>query len=509
MSDESLSVAVAPPPEVLSGAPPARKMIASSLSLSFSRVYGAAISGIQAIYIARVLGPEEFGVFNLIYLIGWYIGLVNFGSRDVAFRDIPYYRGQKDPAREKLSRDVSFTTEILWRLVSSFGLAVAALLVKEPLLRYGLLLWSVSLFGMRMAELYNTISTVEQDFLAVSWINSLRLTIIFAVVLLTIRWMGVYGPVLAPAVGSAVAVVLYARRHPLAFDFSLDREQIKRMVKVGVPLATLTFVFWLYQNADRSVIAAVLSKSDLGYYAIASFIVQFVIQLPSDFITVLQPKLYRELGKDNQLADIKGLVVQTTRTYAYLSPLGVLLLWTWFPVMVDLLLPKYGPSVPLLRILSIAIFFSFLLMVPHTILYSPGINRQTACVVVWTGCAALTAGVGYALIRMGYGLSGIAAASVLGRAAAAAVFLFLTRSYYRDWMDQRWHFYLEILVPMAYAGGLLAIFSHFKWVATSIPAVLAQTVFLLAAYLPFLLLLNRKVGLVKRGWLGTAVGRGA
>lgn len=472
-------------------------MIASTLSLSFSRVYGAAIAGIQAIYIARVLGPEDFGAFNLIYLIGWYVGLVHFGARDVAFRDIPFFRGQKDPAQEKLSRDVSFTSEILWRLVSSFGLAVAALFFKEPLLRFGLLLWAVSIFGTRMAELYNTVSTVEHDFTLVGWVNSVRLTIIFGFTVATIRWMGVYGPVLAPAVGSAVAVILYARRHPLAFDFSLDREQFVRMVKVGLPLATLTFVFWLYQNADRSVIAAVLSKSDLGYYAIASFIVQFVIQLPSDFITVLQPALYKELGKDNRLADIKGLVVQTTRTYAYLSPLAVLLLWTWFPVMVDLLLPKYGPSVPLLRILSIAVFFSFLLMVPHTILYSPGINRQTLCVFVWTGCAALTAGVSFVLIRMGYGLNGVAAASVLGRAVAAAVFLYFTRSYYCEWMGQRWHFYFEVMIPMIYVAAILALYTRLGWRAASIPALLGQTALLLIAYVPCLLLYNRKTGLLK------------
>lgn len=481
-------------------------MIANSLSLSFSRIYGAAISGIQAIYIARVLGPEEFGVFNLIYLIGWYIGLVHFGARDVAFRDIPYFRGQKDPARERLSRDVSFTTELLWRGISSVGLAVGALLVKDPMLRYGLLLWAVSLFAMRMAELYNTVSTVEHDFILVGWVSSIRLTIIFGFVLLSIRWMGVYGPVLAPAIGSAVAVFLYMRRHPLAFSFSLDRDQLWRMVKVGVPLAALTFVFWLYQNADRSIIAAVLSKSDLGYYAIAAFIVQFVIQLPSDFITVLQPRLYSELGKDNQLADIKGLVVQTTRTYAYLSPLAILLLWTWFPTLVALLLPKYGPSIPALRILSLAIYFSFILVVPHTILYSPGINRQNLCVAVWGGCALLTAGAGYGLIRLGYGLSGVAAASVLGRALAAVLFLYFTRSYYCEWMHQKWHFYFEILVPMAYVACILGIFGHYGWHASSIPALLGQSALLLVAYVPCLLLYNQKAGLIRFRWSRQANG---
>jgi len=476
-------------------------MIGSTLSLSASRISGAAISGVQAIYVARVLGPEKFGVFNLIYLIGWYVSLVHFGARDVAFRDIPYFRGQTDPVREKLSRDVSLTSEILWRALTSSGLALVALTLKDPLLRYGLLLWAVSMFLVRMAELYNTISTVEQDFVFVSWVNSTRLAIIFAVILLTVHWLGIYGPLLAPIVGSMVAVSLYSRRHPLAFSFSLDRSQFGRMVTVGLPLAALTFVYWLYQNADRSIIAAVLSKSELGYYAMAAFIVQFLIQLPADFITVLQPNLYRELGKENRLADIKGLVVHTTRAYVYLSALAILMLWTWFPPLIHLLLPKYEPSIPVLRILSLTIFFSSVLVVPYTILYSPGINRQILCVGIWGGSALLTAGIGYGLLRLGYGLSGVAVASVLGQAMAAAAFLFLTRRYYCDWMDQKWHFYLELLAPMGYVGCILGLLGYFGLHASSVPALLGESVLLLGVYLPCLLLFNRKAGLVNWKWL--------
>ena len=451
----------------------------------------------QAIYIGRVLGPEKFGLFNLIYLIGWYVGMVHPGARDVAFRDIPYFRGRKDPVREKLSRDVSVTSEILWRALASSGLALAALLLKDRLLRYGLLLWAVSMFLMRMAELYNAIGTVEEDFVFVSWVNCTRLALAFGFVLASIRWLGIYAPVLAPAAGSAAAVVIYARRHPLAFSFLLDRGQLQRMVAVGVPLASLTFAYWLYQSADRSLVAAVMSKSDLGCYAIAAFIVQFVTQLPADFITVIQPNLYRELGKENRLADVKGLIVHTTRAYAYLSPLAILLLWTWFPVLVHLLLPKYEASIPVLRILSLTIFFSSLLVMPHTILYSPGINRQIICVGVWCGSALLTAGTGYGLVRLGCGLSGVAAASVLGQALAAAAFLTLTRRYYCEWMHQTWCFYLEMLGPVSYAGVVLILLKYYRLQATSISALLMESALLLVVYAPCLLFFNRQTGLLK------------
>ncbi len=471
-------------------------MVGSTLSMSASRIYGAVMSGVQGIYIAHLLGPQLFGVFNLIYLIGWYVSLVHLGSRDVAYRDIPFYRGRNDSAREKLTRDVSVSTEILWRGFSSLALAVAALCLKDPMMRAGLLLWAVSMFVARLSELYSVLTTVEQDFVFVSWVNAIKLTVVFAIIVLTTPWFGIYGVLLGPTIGGALSVCILSRRHPLAFSFSLDRMQFLRMLRAGLPLAVLTFVSWVYVNADRSIVAWVLPRIELGYYTAAAFMVQFLTQLPGDFVTVLQPKLYRELGKENRLADIKGLVVHTTRAYVYLSALAILMLWTWFPPLIHLLLPKYEPSIPVLRILSLTIFFSSLLVVPYTILYSPGINRQLLCVGVWGGSALLTAGSGYGLLRLGYGLSGIAVASVLGQAMAAAAFLFLTRHYYCEWMDQKWHFYLELLAPIGYVGCILGLLGYFGLHASSVPALLGESVLLVVVYLPCLLLFNRKAGLV-------------
>ena len=476
-------------------------MAGSTISLSASRIYGAAIAGVQGIYIARLLGPQLFGVFNLIYLIGWYISLVQPGARDVAYRDIPFYRGRKDPDREKLTRDVSISCELLWRGFCSLALAIAALFLKDSLLRVGLVVWAGSMFVARVCELYSVLSTAEQDFVFVSWVNAIKLTLTFATILLTIRWLSLYGALLGPAVGGAFAIYLFARRHPLAFSFSLDRPQLRRMLRFGLPLALLTFVYWLYASADRSIIALVLPRIELGYYAAAAFIVQFLTQLPADFITVLQPHLYRELGKDNQLADAKALVVGTTRAYAYLSPLAILLLWIWLPPIVHWLLPKYDPALPVVQILSLNVFFASALAVPYTMLYSPGINRQTLCAGVWGGSALLTAGVGYLLLRLGYGINGVAIATVLGQSAAAAAFFYFTRAYYRDWMGQNGFFYLELVGPMAYAACILAGM-HYLLPLVTLPllSAAAWSPVLVLLYLPWLLLLSHRIGVLKLRW---------
>ncbi len=50
----------------------------------------------------------------------------------------------------------------------------------------------------RLSERYNTMSTFEQDFVYVSWVNALKVTVTFLVVLLAIRRVGVYSQQLVP-----------------------------------------------------------------------------------------------------------------------------------------------------------------------------------------------------------------------------------------------------------------------------------------------------------------------
>ncbi len=426
-------------------------MLGNTLFLSTSRIYGAAISAAQGLLIARALGPHLFGVFNLIYLIGWYVGMVHFGARDVAYREIPYFRGRHDPAQEKLVRDVTVTGEMVWRAISSILLALAAFCVRDPLLRNGLLLWAGYLFVARLSELYNLLTIIEHDFALVSWVNALKLTVTFGFIAATIHWLGIYSALVGPVLGSALAIHLFARRYPLAFVFRWHKPEFLRALKSGFPLALLTFVYWLCANSDRTVVAFSLDRASLGYYGIAVFLTQFLMQLPGDFITVLQPRLYRELGKENELAGAR------------------------------------------LRILSLNLFFASLLAVPYTILYSPGINRQGACVIVWSCCALFTAAAALGFLRLGWGLNGVAVASVLGLAAAAVWLSCLAYRYYSGWLQQDWRFYVELVVPLAYMALILAAVGYetrawsMSWVTAA-----ARSGLLLLLYLPYLVYMNRR-----------------
>ncbi len=476
-----------------------RAMLASTLGLSVSRIYGAAISAVQGLLIARVLGPYLFGVYNLIYLVGWYVGLAHFGARDVAYREIPFLRGQRDAPREKLIRDVAITAEIVWRLACSILLGLSALWVRDSLLRNSLLLLALSLFVARLSELYNMLATVEQDFTLVSWVNALKLSVTFSVIAATIHRLGIYGSLIAPIFGSAVAIYFFRRRHPLAFTLRWESQEFRRVFKIGFPLALLTFVCWVYLNSDRTIVAAFLGRTDLGYYGIAVFLTLFLIQLPSDFITVLQPRLYRELGRQNELADLKDLIVNASRVFAYLSPLVILFLWVWVPPVMQFFLPHYGPSVPVIRILSLNLFFASALVMPYTILYSPGINRQTTCLLVWGGCAVLTAAAACGFLRLGWGISGAAVASVLGQATAAVAFFLLAHRYYSGWMGQDWRFYFELAVPIAYLGFVVAAVHYLGSDRSSSPLTLvAHTLFLGLVYVPCLVFFNRKTRMWNR-----------
>jgi len=139
------------------------------------------------------------------------------------------------------------------------------------------------------------------------------------------------------------------------------------------------------------------------------------------------------------------------------------------------------------------LFFASLLAVPYTILYSPGINRQGACVIVWSCCALFTAAAALGFLRLGWGLNGVAVASVLGLAAAAVWLSCLAYRYYSGWLQQDWRFYVELVVPLAYMALILAAVGYetrawsMSWVTAA-----ARSGLLLLLYLPYLVYMNRR-----------------
>ena len=67
--------------------------------------------------VASFLGPAQFGVIKILEMIQEMSKYGNLGFTSVAAREIPYHRGRQDEEKEKLTRNVAYSSEIILTLV--------------------------------------------------------------------------------------------------------------------------------------------------------------------------------------------------------------------------------------------------------------------------------------------------------------------------------------------------------------------------------------------------------
>jgi hypothetical protein len=72
------------------------QIIRDILSYSASGIVAQALGLIAGFWVARLLGPSDFGVWNAVSLVLVYGAYLELGALSAMGRDLPFYHGQRD-----------------------------------------------------------------------------------------------------------------------------------------------------------------------------------------------------------------------------------------------------------------------------------------------------------------------------------------------------------------------------------------------------------------------------
>src|SRR5882724_630280 len=108
-----------------------------SSKLTLAAAGGAVLTIPANLWVAHTLGPEILGKVNLVGLWIMYAGLVRPGFFEGANREVIHSLGQSRDREAAVSQNTGFVCDLLFGLIPALALAVAALLVHDPILRTG------------------------------------------------------------------------------------------------------------------------------------------------------------------------------------------------------------------------------------------------------------------------------------------------------------------------------------------------------------------------------------
>ena len=368
--------------------------------------------------IGRFLLPKEYGIISLAALWTLYGGLFNPGMLSAAAREVPYLLGKKEEQKAKLIQNISISSDIVWSILPFIVILIASFYYPDRIIRIALLITGINFFLTRLAGYWSTFNFTKQNFtvVAIGKLISVVATPIFIIV--AIYCLKIYAVLLAPIFSGLLMFLYYLKRGPIGYHFRWDWKEIKKLAKVGIAFSLSGLIFYGYRMADRTIIAAHLSLTDLGLFTFAMGLIIFAINFLADFGRVLEPILWKNSGANKDTKDtIKSFsIIKRVAVYiALFTAVSIPILQVVYNYVIPLATPNYINSVTVFNVLSLYLYLAALAILPAIVLNSSVVNKQNKITFLYGIGLGIAVLFDLGLIYLGFGIVTIAIVTVVSQ----------------------------------------------------------------------------------------------
>jgi O-antigen/teichoic acid export membrane protein len=408
-----------------------------------------AIEVVTAIATRRFLGPYLMGIWSLFKIALEYCGYTLLGVGRAAMYKLPLLVGKKDNEAVEEIKNATFTFLISTSFVISFLLLIVVFFLKNTLPReftIGIIALSAYIIFQRFELFYMVLLKSFKDFVLLSKsmlvIALLDVLMVFVAVRI-FKINGLYATIIMLSIVNTVYIYA-STKYRARFSFSFSR--IKELVMFGFPLMGIGIVDTVLWSTDRIMIAKMIGVTFAGYYSLGIMARTSLYEI-SAISSVIKPSMLEAYGNRENVHDAKKYIIVPTEINACIIPAVLGMAYFAIPVFVRLILPKFIPGIVAMQIILFDVFFRALC--PQTRALLVALNKTKWIITVVLITILMNIALNYVLIRRGYSIEGVAAAT-----AISSFFLFLTSLAYTlvhfETYKNTILFVLKMMIPAAY-----------------------------------------------------------
>lgn len=385
---------------------------------------------IVGIVLARILTPEQFGIYAVALTVqSILITVADLGLSADLIRS-------KEP--ERIAPTVATLGLVMGTVMTAitfgFSTTLAALLGSPAaapaiaVLSFTLVLAGATVVPYAMLQRRfqqrEMFVVVVADFVVSTTVTLLLIAAGFGVLGLAI------GRVAAQIVSSAMQFAL-ARVRP---RYGIDRSMLRPVLAFGVPIAAANLLSWALLNVDNIVLARVAGATALGYYVLAFNISSWPMSALAHVVRSISLPYFARSTRGGE-----GLAALTAAAWAGALPAGAVLAALAAPLIEVVYGPKWLPAAPVLAALGVYgslrvvfdIFAGYLYAKGHS---GPVLVIQIIWLVVLTA-AMMVATRAYGIVGAGWAHVLVAIVVIL---PAYLIALRVTDVHARDFLREAW-----------------------------------------------------------------------
>lgn len=372
------------------------------------------------IYAARLMGPTEYGLWNLLSLVPVYGTIIQFGVLNGMNREVPYFFGAKEPERVQIIRHTTYTVVVGTALVAFIALMVAGILIPDSKIGFPLLLLSGGLLFAQQIYLYFQIYLKSaKHFILISAQQLLFVPILVLIALPTTILWGLSGYIAALTFSMILTSIWIAKRIEHRNQFNVDWQEARHLAKIGFPIMVTGLLYGLLTSVDRWVIVTFLGTTQLGYYTLAIITLRMITMFPLVISQQIYPRLAEAYGASRDITKLKSLLVQQLALSVVIMAPLVIGIYFFFPPLITRFLSEYAPGIDSMRVTLLGVVFLPLSSALGNLLIIIGKQNYP----MFAQAAAIVANVvaGTFFANIGWGIRGVAVGSAFSYFVYAAL----------------------------------------------------------------------------------------
>lgn len=328
----------------------AQKGLSGFIYTLSSSVLNKIIIFIGGIYIARILGPEEFGLVGMLYVIFAVSNFMITGGFGLAL------------VREKHITEADKATVFYFNVIVSFSLYVllwfGAPLIADFYNKQELLMLT-RLMGLDL--IFGSLTIVQKSvlqrelrfkFLSVLVVISGLVVTIISVILATVGF-GVYALAIKFILTNLIITILLFSYNPWFPQGFINKESFKRLFAFGSNVMFLGLMNNIFGNLNQVIIGKYFSAAQVGFFNQGNMLKNNVTSTLNDTVMSVTFPMLAKLQDDKKR--LKAAYQRIIRINSFtIFPAITILILTADPFIIGLLGEKWRGSIVFLQILGIS-----------------------------------------------------------------------------------------------------------------------------------------------------------
>ena len=477
-----------------------------SFVTSSSAGIAAILSAFQGIIVARLLGPESYGLLQIFRIIITYAALASLGTYWAMVREITISTGKKDYQAIDKIRNNTFTINMITR---TFAFVVIFFIFQfndklQNASGIDTILVCCVVLSMCIYNFLRQYLVAIKEFIVRSFLTILFPLLNFVLVIPSGHFFNETGVLAAMFIAYAISSLYGARKGNIRLGLTFQLNYTKNILKSGAPIFGNFLLVMVGTSIDRLLIMQLLPMVQLGYYGIAVMVYSFLDNLYRSVFLSIFPRLSEKYGETESIYQIKGYTLLPLLISSHITPLffglGIILI----DPVIRLILPEYTPGIKATQIIIAASFFGciqvgienfFITIKKVPIIYPFRI------LTIFFGVSVI-----WFSIRQGWGIEGVAISFLGSSALLCTLLLFLLQTHFTVEFLNRLKQIILLIYPFFYMCITLLITKQISeyWqnehYALSIFDTLSVSLIYIVLNIPIMIIINKRTNILILFW---------